>query len=112
MIHQASSFFMISFSILLSLKCSSQSAISIFYKSGFEEICIQRLESLPWIPPAREIKALSLFVLHSHTQYATAHPLLQRQGSMNLLLLTKHIQVRAEQRWETREASPQIYDEK
>ena len=59
---------------------------------------------LPWIPPAREIKALSLFVLHSHThahtdtQYAMAHPPLQRQGSMNLFLLTKHIQARAEQR--------------
>lgn len=58
---------------------------------------IQRTEHLPWIPPAREIKALSLFVLHSHTQYAMSHPRLQRQGNMNLLLLTKHIQARAEQ---------------
>lgn len=36
-------------------------------------------------------------VTFTHTQYATAHPLLQHQGSMNLFLLTKHIQARAEQ---------------
>lgn len=65
-----------------------------------------------WIPPAREIKALSLFVLHSHTQYVMAHPLLECQGSMNLLLLTKHIQATAEQRGDAREASPQMYEEK
>lgn len=51
---------------------------------------------MPWIPQAEEIKALSLFVLRSHTQYATAHLPLQRQGNMNLFLLTKHIQARAE----------------
>lgn len=58
---------------------------------------LQRMEPLPWTAPATEIKALSLFVLHSHTQYATAYPPLQRRGSMNLLLLTKHIQARPEQ---------------
>lgn len=51
-------------------------------------------------------------VRFTYTQYATAHPPLQRQGSMNLLLLTKHIQARAAQRRDAREASPQMYDEK
>ena len=58
--------------------------------------------------PARQIKALSVFVLRSHTQYATEHPPVQHQWGMNLLLLTQHVGAGAERQEDAGPASPQM----